>query len=154
MDKAAVESDGLPGISLMQRAGERVWREISSRWPESTRITIFAGSGNNGGDAFVVAILAKQQGKQVQFILKGDLSRQSETSAHFSRIWQQGGGDIVEWNAQEISGEVIVDGLLGIGLMNRHPFGVECEYRHCAAVRGRGRPDSYFYWCQSRAISG
>ena len=117
MDKAAVESDGLPGISLMQRAGERVWREISSRWPESTRITIFAGSGNNGGDAFVVAILAKQQGKQVQFILKGDLSRQSETSAHFSRIWQQGGGDIVEWNAQEINGEVIVDGLLGIGLM-------------------------------------
>jgi len=117
MDKAAVESDGLPGISLMQRAGERVWREISSRWPESTRITVFAGSGNNGGDAFVVAILAKQQGKQVQFILKGDPSRQSETSAHFRKIWQQGGGDIIEWNAQEIIGEVIVDGLLGIGLM-------------------------------------
>jgi NAD(P)H-hydrate epimerase len=116
MDKAAVESDGLPGISLMQRAGERVWREISSRWPESTRITIFAGSGNNGGDAFVVAILAKQQGKQVQFIVRGDLSRQSETSAHFRKIWQQGGGDIIEWNAQEIIGEVIVDGLLGIGL--------------------------------------
>lgn len=116
MDKAAVKSDGLPGISLMQRAGERVWREISSRWPESTRITIFAGSGNNGGDAFVVAILAKQQGKQVQFILRGDLSRQSETSAHFSQIWQQGGGDIIEWNQQEISGEIIVDGLLGIGL--------------------------------------
>jgi hydroxyethylthiazole kinase-like uncharacterized protein yjeF len=117
MDKAAVENDGLPGIRLMQRAGERVWLEISSRWPESTRITIFAGSGNNGGDAFVVAILAKQQGKQVQFILKGDLSRQSQTSAHFRKIWQQGGGDIIEWNQQEITGEVIVDGLLGIGLM-------------------------------------
>jgi len=42
-----VEVDGLSEINLMQRAGERVWREISSRWPDITRITIFAGSGNS-----------------------------------------------------------------------------------------------------------
>ena len=116
LDRTAVEVDGLSEISLMQRAGERVWREISSRWPEFTRITVFAGSGNNGGDAFVVANLAKQQGIEVQFIVCGDLSRQSKTSAHFHRIWLQSGGDIVESNQQEIVGEVIVDGLLGIGL--------------------------------------
>ena len=116
LDRTAVEVDGLSEISLMQRAGERVWREISSRWPDITRITIFAGSGNNGGDAFVVASLARQQGIEVQLIVRGDLSRQSETSAHFRRLWLQGDGDIVESNQQQIVGEVIVDGLLGIGL--------------------------------------
>jgi len=116
LDRAAVEADGLPEISLMQRAGERVWYEISNRWPEMTRITIFAGSGNNGGDAFVVAILAHQQGKEVQLIVYGDLAQQSETSAHFCNIWLKIGGDIIEPGQQEIIGEVIVDGLLGIGL--------------------------------------
>jgi hydroxyethylthiazole kinase-like uncharacterized protein yjeF len=116
LDRAAVEADGLPEISLMQRAGERVWYEISNRWPEMTRITIFAGSGNNGGDAFVVAILAHQQGKEVQLIVYGDLAQQSETAAHFCNIWLKSGGDIIEPGQQEIIGEVIVDGLLGIGL--------------------------------------
>ncbi len=116
LDRTAVAVDGLSEINLMQRAGERVWDEISSRWPEFTRITIFAGSGNNGGDAFVVAILAKRQGLEVQFIVRGELSRQSETSAHFRALWLQMGGDIVESNRQKIIGEVIVDGLLGIGL--------------------------------------
>ena len=116
LDRAAVEADGLSEISLMQRAGERVWYEISNRWSELTQITIFAGAGNNGGDAFVVAILAHQQGKKVQFIVHGDLARQSETSAHFCNIWRQGGGALIESTQQEIIGEVIVDGLLGIGL--------------------------------------
>lgn len=115
-DKAAVEADSLPETELMQRAGARVWREISTRWPEITRMTIFAGSGNNGGDAFVVASLAKQQGVEIQFIVFGDLSRQSPTAAHFHRSWRQEGGKIIEWNQQEIIGEVVVDGLLGIGL--------------------------------------
>ncbi len=65
MDKAAVEADGLVEIELMRRAGERVWSVIGERWPELSRITVFAGSGNNGGDAFVVAILAKQKGVDV-----------------------------------------------------------------------------------------
>jgi hydroxyethylthiazole kinase-like uncharacterized protein yjeF len=116
MDGAAIETDGLSGISLMQRAGERVWREITDRWPELANVTIFAGSGNNGGDAFVVAILAKQQGVAVQFIVRGDLTGQSETSTHFREIWQKAGGRIEESMQQDIIGEVVVDGLLGIGL--------------------------------------
>jgi len=32
-DQDAVKIDGLSEISLMQRAGERVWQEITNRWP-------------------------------------------------------------------------------------------------------------------------
>ena len=116
MDKAAVSNDGLAEIELMQRAGARVWCEISERWPELSKITVFAGSGNNGGDAFVVANLAKQNGVGVQFFSKGDLEKQSATSAHYRDIWQQSGGVVEDWQGQAIQGEVIVDGLLGIGL--------------------------------------
>ena len=116
MDRAAVKTDGLAEIELMHRAGQRVWQEITNRWPELSCITVFAGSGNNGGDAYVVALAAKAQGVEVQFISKGDLANQSDTSIHFREFWQQAGGGITAWNHQEILGQLIVDGLLGIGL--------------------------------------
>lgn len=117
MDKAAVEVDGFSEIELMHRAGSRVWTVICERWPELNVITVFTGSGNNGGDAFVVANLARQQGVGVQLIVKGDLSRQSETSRHYSKAWFQAGGEVEEWQQQVIKGDIIVDGLLGIGLV-------------------------------------
>ncbi len=116
LDQAAVHHDGLAEVELMHRAGQRVWRAIGERWPSVSRITVFAGSGNNGGDAYVVALLAREQGVEVQLISRGEFSRQSETSAHFSERWQQAGGEIQPWGRQEITGELIVDGLLGIGL--------------------------------------
>ena len=116
MDKAAVEHDGLNEIELMRRAGQYVWSSTTERWPELTRVTIFAGSGNNGGDAFVVAAQANRQGVCVQMIVKGDISRQSATSRYFHDIWLAEGGVVEEWEGQDITGELIVDGLLGIGL--------------------------------------
>jgi NAD(P)H-hydrate epimerase len=116
LDQVAVHHDGLAEIELMHRAGQRVWRAIGERWPSLSRITVFAGSGNNGGDAYVIAILAREQGIEVQLISRGKLSSQSETSAHFCERWQQTGGEIQPWSQQEIIGELIVDGLLGIGL--------------------------------------
>ncbi len=116
MDKAAVEKDGLSEIELMYRAGARVWREIMERRPELSGISIFAGAGNNGGDSFVVAILARKYNIDVQLVVEGDLARQSKTSTHYRELWQQGGGDIEEWQQQLIRGELVVDGLLGIGL--------------------------------------
>ena len=74
LDHAAVATDGFSEPELMQRAGERVWREIDARWPGLSRITVFAGAGNNGGDAFVVALQARAQGVEVQLLVQGDLS--------------------------------------------------------------------------------
>lgn len=116
LDQAAVAQDGLAEIELMQRAGRRVWETIVARWPGLTRISVFAGSGNNGGDAYVVALSARREGVEVQLLTQGDLSRQSDTARHFRELWEQDGGASEAWNDQVIDGEVIVDGLLGIGL--------------------------------------
>jgi NAD(P)H-hydrate epimerase len=116
LDRAAVEQDGFAEIELMQRAGRQVWQAMLTRWPELTKITVFAGAGNNGGDAFVVALCAYQQGIEVQLLIQGDLSRQSDTSSHFRKLWEQAGGEYEDWQGQSLSGDAIVDGLLGIGL--------------------------------------
>jgi len=116
LDQAAVAVDGLSEIELMRRAGGRVWQVLGERWPGVERITVFAGSGNNGGDAFVVAGCALEAGVEVQLLVKGDLSHQSDTARHFAERWRQAGGVEEEWRGQAIDGQVIVDGLLGIGL--------------------------------------
>ena len=135
LDQAAVKLDGFTEIELMQLAGERVWQHLNKRWPEVTRITVLAGSGNNGGDAFVVALCARAQGVDVQLLVQGDLEKQSSTSRHFRDLWQQAGGGCDAWQKQELTGDLVVDGLLGIGLqreldaewqalietINRHP---------------------------------
>ncbi len=116
LDRAAVVEDGYSEVELMQRAGERVWRETIGRWPQLSRITVFVGSGNNGGDGFVVALCARRQGVEVQLLVQGDLARQSQTARHYRELWEQGGGEFESWQGQTIEGDVIVDGLLGIGL--------------------------------------
>ena len=116
LDQAAVEYDGYSEIELMGLAGERVWQHVHRRWPQVVQITLFAGSGNNGGDAFVVALCAHRLGVAVQLLVQGDLQKQSATSQYFRELWRQAGGSWEPWQGQTLTGEVIVDGLLGIGL--------------------------------------
>jgi NAD(P)H-hydrate epimerase len=116
-DKMVVELDGLSEVELMQRAGTRVWQVIKARWGSHLdTITIFVGCGNNGGDGFVVALQASVAGLAVQLISHGDLVGQSITAARYRQQWLQAGGSIEIWQHQAIKGQVIVDGLLGIGL--------------------------------------
>jgi NAD(P)H-hydrate epimerase len=116
LDRAAVVKDGYTEVELMQRDGERVWQAMIERWPQLSRITVFVGSGNNGGDGFVVALCARQQNVAVQLLVQGDLSRQSPTARHYRELWEQGGGEFESWQGQVLDGDIIVDGLLGIGL--------------------------------------
>ena len=59
LDNQVIES-GVPGIRLMERAGEGVFSvlvDLLSRLKpvHRRRLTLLAGKGSNGGDAWVVA---------------------------------------------------------------------------------------------------
>ena len=116
LDQMAVDLDRISEIELMQRAGECVWVRLIERWPETTAITVLVGNGNNGGDAFVVALCARAAGVHVQLLVQGDLNRQSEAARHFCQQWQASGGHQEVWRQQVLAGDLVVDGLLGIGL--------------------------------------
>src|SRR5579859_6951084 len=62
LDAHALEALGIPGYTLMKRAGEAALRQLRSRYPLAHRIVIVCGGGNNGGDGFVLARFAAAAG--------------------------------------------------------------------------------------------
>ncbi len=116
LDQLAMSEDGQSSEQLMGKAASAVWRSIQSRWPSIKHVVIFAGCGNNGGDAFAVASLAKKSGVKVELITMGDLSMQSAESRLFRESWEQDEGVTQQWSGNCPDCDLIIDGLLGIGL--------------------------------------
>ena len=55
VDRHAIEEFGIPGRLLMENAGRAAASAILQRFPEVRRPLVLCGTGNNGGDGFVVA---------------------------------------------------------------------------------------------------
>ena len=60
-----IENEPVSSLDLMERAASAVTCEIISRWLPNKRIVVFAGPGNNGGDAIAVARMLIDQGYRV-----------------------------------------------------------------------------------------
>jgi hydroxyethylthiazole kinase-like uncharacterized protein yjeF len=54
-DAYATTELGVPGYTLMRRAGEAALRALRTRWPTAGQVAVVCGGGNNGGDGYVVA---------------------------------------------------------------------------------------------------
>ncbi|MEA3253024.1 MAG: NAD(P)H-hydrate dehydratase [Pseudomonadota bacterium] len=111
------ERGDAPGFALMQRAAMAAYRELRAHWPEARRLSVLCGSGNNAGDGYVLAALAVNDGLEVQLLalrdpdsLKGEAARGVEMA--------RGAGLVVQPWAEDaaLTGEVVVDALLGTGL--------------------------------------
>jgi len=117
LDSYAIEQLGVPGYTLMKRAGEAALRYLRSRWPTAYRIVIVCGSGNNGGDGYVLARFAQAAGLTVTALsasspaaIKGDaLLAYNDAVASGARILPFAPALLKE-------GELIVDALVGTGL--------------------------------------
>lgn len=69
LDKYTIEKEPIESIQLMERAAKVLTRAIMDRWSSSTPVVIFAGPGNNGGDALAVARMLADQDYQVAVYL-------------------------------------------------------------------------------------
>ena len=121
-EKELTEKKGLEMYTLMKRAGHAVYALIQLKYPSADRILVFCGNGNNGGDAFVVATLAKLDGRNVSLIFNGQKERLSPDSLRAYHEWTDAGGDITEISEEEdivSSFDLIVDGLLGTGISGK-----------------------------------
>jgi hydroxyethylthiazole kinase-like uncharacterized protein yjeF len=65
---AALRDDG---ATLMRRAGAAAWRRLRARWPQAHRLLVACGRGNNGGDGWVLATLARAEGVDVEVVHLG-----------------------------------------------------------------------------------
>ena len=71
-EQVAMARFGLDEDDLMARAGLAAWRLLLDRWPQAQRIGIVCGPGNNGGDGYVLAELARSSGRHVFVLRLGD----------------------------------------------------------------------------------
>jgi ADP-dependent NAD(P)H-hydrate dehydratase / NAD(P)H-hydrate epimerase len=127
---------GTPGFELMQRAAHAAWRALRRRWPDAGEVTVLAGHGNNAGDGYLIAALAKRAGWQVRVLAVGDCSvLNGDAEAAYKEALAEN-VDILPWHSQALSG-VVVDALLGTGLKGdvRPPYGNAIE-----AVNASGLP--------------
>ena len=138
LDAHAIQELGIPGYTLMKRAGEAALRYLRTRWPMAHRIVIVCGGGNNGGDGYVLGRFAQAAGLTVTLLaavapedLKGDARLAWED-------FRVSGGEVHPFAPALLSGgDVIVDALLGTGLRGsvREDLGQVIE-----AINSAGRP--------------
>ena len=68
LDDHAIRVAGVPGYTLMKRAGEAGLRALRVRWPTAVEIVVVTGGGNNGGDGFVLARFGRAAGLSVRVL--------------------------------------------------------------------------------------
>jgi ADP-dependent NAD(P)H-hydrate dehydratase / NAD(P)H-hydrate epimerase len=105
---------GIPGIRLMERAGEAVADAVRARFRTDSRIIVVAGPGNNGGDGFVAARLLAERGYPVEVVLVGEIARLKGDAAMAAEAWH---GGVMRAEPAALDGaHVIIDALFGAGL--------------------------------------
>lgn len=120
IERAAMAALDISGVELMRRAAMAALSTLRRHWPQQQRICIHCGPGNNGGDGFLLGVLAREAGLQVDVVA---LSEKSHGDAAMAReAWRADGGAIQLWDerASLPQAGLHVDALYGIGL-NRAP---------------------------------
>jgi len=138
LDAYALERLGVPGYTLMKRAGEAALRYLRTRWPRAHRIVVLCGGGNNGGDGYVLARFAHAAGLAVTVMavvpageLKGDARQAFED-------FSASGGRVQPLSQEMLrTGDLIVDAMLGTGLRSAVRPETAAVIR---SVRAAGRP--------------
>ena len=116
-DRTTIEDHGVPGYTLMTRAGEAAVREARRAFPAANRWQIVCGAGNNGGDGYVVARIAAQQATAVSVLTLVDPEKLSGDAATAYRDFVAKGGVVSNWSGTlDVEADLLVDGILGSGL--------------------------------------
>ncbi|MBN8482367.1 MAG: NAD(P)H-hydrate epimerase, partial [Xanthomonadales bacterium] len=121
LERFVIGSCGIGGFELMQRAAEAAFASLRRRWPQARRLLVLAGDGNNGGDAFLLAVRARAYGCAVSVVALAASSRGAD-AARARAQWIDGGSVVTlaadadravgaAWNDVD----VVVDGLFGTG---------------------------------------
>ena len=120
LERSAFAAMDVSGTDLMRRAASAALNSLRRHWPQARRVSIYCGPGNNGGDGFLVGVLAREAGLSVTLFALSETSRGD--AALVRDAWQADGGELISWLADTDlpSADVHVDAIYGIGL-NREP---------------------------------
>ncbi len=119
------DRDSISYIRMMENAGIACAEEIMKFAPKGSYITILCGSGNNGGDGFVISGVLASHGISSAVILVDGEPKTDCARHHFSRLF---GAKIMHWEQhreaccdQIVRSDVVVDCIFGTGFHGTLP---------------------------------
>jgi NAD(P)H-hydrate epimerase len=126
-DRRTIQDIGIASLVLMENAGRQVVAAIESLYPDLAEraVAIVCGTGNNGGDGFVVARTLRQRGIEVSVFVIGRVAEIKGDARINLEILGRIGQTVVEvadetaWElhgAEVTSHDLIIDAMFGIGL--------------------------------------
>lgn len=116
LDARASERLGGDAYVLMQRAGQAAWRHVLQDWPDAHGIVVVCGPGNNGGDGYVLATLARRSGRHVQVVHLPEHGPRTALAQRACTEYVAQGGQVEIFDGQLPATALVVDALFGIGL--------------------------------------
>lgn len=124
-DRFAIERCSVPALLLMENAGRGAAELIGARLAPGARVLVACGSGNNGGDGFVVArhlLAAGHVVRVVLFVQDGQLTPDARANCV---AWRGVGGEVEScatdaelprFEQELAASEAVIDALFGTGL--------------------------------------
>ena len=125
LDHYTIEHEPISSIDLMERAADAIFQAFRNRFSTDRPIVVFAGQGNNGGDALALARLLLADGCRVITYLFNPNSAPKALSPdceiNRNRLLADYPNSLIEISSEFIKPElttdsVLVDGLFGSGL--------------------------------------
>lgn len=122
IEQNTINQENISSLDLMERAALAVVHEIVSRYARNKHICIFAGPGNNGGDAMAVARLLMVEGYKPQIYLFRTSTLTQECNANLERLKSEHPDAdlsevITEFHPPQLTADtVVIDGVFGAGL--------------------------------------
>jgi len=122
LDRIAIEDFAIPGFNLMRQAAQVTFDCMMASFPDAGTVCIVCGTGNNGGDGYLVATLAFQAGLDVSVIqlgndeiIKGDalLARQTYLQTGETVLGLASGKEKLAET------DIIIDAIFGTGLARK-----------------------------------
>jgi len=119
IDRKTIKQYRIPGIILMENAGRAVSNVLLDEYPDSKKISVFCGGGNNGGDGFVIARHLINAGKEVTTYLlrnkndyKGDAKTNLNSLLKVSKDIKRLRSNFSNYEKSDI----VIDAIFGTGL--------------------------------------
>ncbi len=123
LDKYTVEHEPITSLNLMERAAKALTRAIEEEWSNRTPVVVFAGPGNNGGDALAVARMLCEDGYQVNvFLFNVHNKLSADCASNKKRLMEAKRVKLfteitVNFDPPQLDADtLVVDGLFGSGL--------------------------------------
>ena len=112
---AACIAAGTSALTLMHRAAKGLFDAVLRLRKQPDTVTVFCGSGNNGGDGYALAVLLQQHSIPVRIIELGIIHHLTPESAYYRK--EAIHFDIPMRNDWDpLQDELLVDAIFGIGL--------------------------------------